>query len=367
MPCRIYLRSDQSVLHRQQFSSNRVTIFAPGWVKEGLKTLGQHLNGVKFDVYESQRGSKNVPEESFTITEDFNEQSLTILQKIARNEEHNVTGVINLSLYEDIKDRKILYSIRDLVRQCIVVGDDTYSKCGGYNCAIESQKKSRVYICDLAALQFQQPYNTGRLVLVQKNEPHKGILDEFIYENVVGEQRQTFEEVLDKWEHGDVATRKRYLRHDGFGLATGNNMSCFIDTQAYCSFVKMDVILSGTAITKMVTTHHPKDKINFKFLKYGTGFFAGRFAYELDRLILFGVLDGLEQLFMKTDVQNVIKCVELPFYKCDPKNAKRIEVLTSKYGIQVVFGNNDALKKSTILNLIVATTNCGDNHAVCGE
>lgn len=366
MPCRIYLRHDQSVLQRQLFSTNLVTIFAPVWVKEGLKTLGQHLNGVKFDVYESHPDpdAEDTIVESFTITEDFNHQSLATLQKIARNEAHNISGVMNKTLYEDIKDPKLLYSIRDLVRQCIIVGVDTCSSCGGYKCAMESQNRSRVYLCDLAALQFQQPYNTGRLILVQKNEHHKGILDDFIYANVVGEQRQSFEKVLDKWANGDVATNQRYLRHGGFGPGNG---PCFIDTKAYCSFVKMDVILSGTAIAKMVTTHHPEDKINFKFLKYGTGFFARKFANELDRLILSGVLDGLEQLFMKPDVLNAIKCVELPFYKSDPKSDDRIKALISKFGIHVVFGNNDALKESTIPNLIVATTNCGDNHTVCGE
>ncbi len=215
MPCRIYLRSDQSVLHRQLFSTNLVTIFAPVWVKEGQKTLGQHLNGLQFDVYESHLDAKDVPVESFTITEDFNQQSLATLQKIARNEAHNVTGVMNKTLYEDIQDRRILYSIRDLVRQCIIVGVDTCSKCGGYKCAMERQNRSRVYVCDLAALQFQQPYNTGRLILVQKNERHQGILDDFIYENVVGEQKQTFEKVLNNWENGDLTTKKRYIRHDG--------------------------------------------------------------------------------------------------------------------------------------------------------
>ncbi|ODN02207.1 hypothetical protein Ocin01_04457 [Orchesella cincta] len=369
MPCKIYLRRYQSLCQRDTHSSQDTTIFAPLWVKEGLTELAEHLKGTTFEVFDSpsysrrDNPSSTQPVESFTINENFNDQSLKILQKVARNESHNTSGVINTSLYSDIKDKRVLYSIRDLVRQCIIVGTDEITKCGGYHCAVERQTKQRVYVCDLAALQFQQAYNTGRLVLIQKEEPYKGILDDLIYEQVVGERKKQFDEIVSSWDSNNKETRSRYIRHDGFGLP--GKGYCFIDSKAYRKFVALDVLLSGLALGEIASKN--EEKLNFKFLKYGTGFFAWKFGTVLNNLILPGVIDGLEHLFMRNDekVKASIKNVELPFYKIDFKSMKRIKEFQAKYGVSIIATSNDALKQTC--GLITATTNCGDNHAVCGN
>ena len=54
--------------------------------------------------------------------------------------------------------------------------------------------KERVLIADLVALQFQRAYNTGRQVIIPKHESLKGLLDELIFENVVGEPKRSFQE-----------------------------------------------------------------------------------------------------------------------------------------------------------------------------
>lgn len=99
-------------------------------------------------------------------------------------------------MYPDITDKSLLYSIRDLVRQCVIVGVDECSQFGGYYDMRLPQPNQRVYLCDLAALQFQQPYNTGRLVLIQESEKFPAILDNFIYENVVREKKRSFSDIL---------------------------------------------------------------------------------------------------------------------------------------------------------------------------
>lgn len=366
MPCKIYLRHDQSILQRQRYSSDKVTIFAPSWVQSALNTLGEQLDGIKFELFENSKSSN--PLESLTITKNFNNQSLTILQKIARNESHNVSGVINTTLYPDITDKGILYSIRDLVRQCVIVGIDQCSYYGGYGCKRSSQPKQRVYVCDLAALQFQQAYNSGRLVLIQECEQYPGVLDNLVYENVVGEKKRSFSEIESNWgKQNDESEqfKQRYIRHDGYGLP--GRGSCFLDTKAYAAFVKQDVILYGLALQKMVSIHHPNDKIHFKFLKYGTGFFAWRFAKILDELILSAVLDGLEELLGRPGM-TMIEKIELPFYKCRPCDAKRLKDFQLKFATEIIFSSNDALQASfSEKGLIVSTTNCGDNHAVCGN
>lgn len=333
-----------------------------------MTKLWGHLKGINFQLYNSKWSPGEVldkPLETFTINE-FNFPSLRTLQRIARNEASNVTGKINTKLYPDINDFRVLCSLRDLVRQCVIVGIDESSECGGYRCPHEKQDKERVYTCDLAALQFQKPFNSGRLVLVQENEEEfKGILDDFIYENVVGEKRRPFPEISSAWKSGDdININDRYLPHHSVG---GDHVSCFFDKKAYTSFVRQDVILSGLGVYKMVKIFYPEDKVNFKFLKYGTGFFGGDFAPTLEKLILPAVLDGVEVLQEKYGVSDVIKCVELPFYASDTESDKRIQAMREKHGMEVRFSTDDALKKGTVKGLLVATTNCGDNHAVCGN
>lgn len=367
MPCKIYLRHDQSIKQRELYSSEKVTIFAPIWVKGALNTLADHLNGTKFEVYdEHNRTNEN---DSVTITNNFNDQSLRVLEMIARNEPSNVTGVINTTLYMDIANKpEVLFSIRDLVRQCVIVGVDECSHYGGYHTSRLPQPKQRVYACDLAALQFQQRYNTGRLVLIQYNDEFRGVLDDVIYENVVGEKKRSYADIANAWEQSqsnDEEIKQRYLRHDGYGIP--GRGSCFLDKKAYAAFVKKDVILYGLALQKVVSRHHPDDQIHFKFLKYGTGFFGGKFATILSELILHAVLDGLDELLNKPKVLDMIKQIELPFFQSKPDDEERLQEFQSKFGIEVLFTKDDALKASQVNGLILSTTNCGDNHAVFGK
>lgn len=90
-----------------------------------------------------------------------------------------------------------------------MVGSDETTHFGGYphnNTRIE-QPNTRVIICDLAALQFQQFHNTGRLVLTQKYESVKGMLDDYIFENVVGERKRKYEDIV---EYAKKDTTQRY-------------------------------------------------------------------------------------------------------------------------------------------------------------
>lgn len=60
---------------------------------------------------------------------------------------------------------------------------------------------------DLAGLQFQQAYNTGRLVLITSDNYGTGLLDDLIFEKVVGEKKTSYEEASRKAGLGD----KRFI------------------------------------------------------------------------------------------------------------------------------------------------------------
>lgn len=99
-------------------------------------------------------------------------------------------------------------------------------------------------------------------VVIGENLP-KGLLDEFIYEQVVKEKKPTIERV--RSDHSG-----RFIECCGV----------FFDSKAYVKFVSNDVVLTGFALHQFAT-----EPLNFKFLKYGTGFFAGPFRLLLERFI----------------------------------------------------------------------------------
>jgi hypothetical protein len=197
MPCRIDLRRDQSSADIPSSTNDGVTIYAPAWVQEGLSILTSSLSGLRFQVHDNiSLGNPSVKGniiEEFTITE---AEPLTLkkLEMIARCEPRNVTGVINYLHYEpDLSNKEVIHAVRDLVRQCVIVGRDETVKYGGYpGGGTPTQQKDPVFIADLSGLQFQQSYNTGRLVLA-KDRRERGILDDLIYQRVVGEGKPSFQ------------------------------------------------------------------------------------------------------------------------------------------------------------------------------
>lgn len=127
-----------------------------------------------------------------------------------------------------------------------------------------------------------------------------------------------------------------------------------------------DVLLSGMALVDTVEKNSPGDRLNFKFLKYGSGFFAQDFVHVVNEHILNGVVDGLERLFHDDRVPSVIKHLEFPFYGEDENSKQRLKLLKEKFGVDYSFSQDDALK-ATIAGLITATTNCADSMAVIGN
>jgi hypothetical protein len=204
--------------------------------------------------------------------------------------------------------------LKDLVRQCVIIGKDKTEFYGGYSCQKVSQKET-VYICDLAGLQFQTPYNSGRLVLIEKN-PIKGFLDDYIFESVVKEKKATFEEMS---ENSDKSERYAKLN------------DCYFDIFAYKKFVINDVILTGKSLNDYVSVN--KHEVNFKFLQYGTGYFAGSDSIRkvLKNNISDAVLDGFEALLSRNQL-DYIKSMEFAFYDFNEEQKSRLLSLCDKYG-----------------------------------
>ncbi len=145
--------------------------------------------------------------------------------------------------------------------------------------------------------------------------PTEGLIDDLIFENIVKEKKLTFDEV------SELSSSERYVK-------LSNN--CYFDSYAYKKFVINDVLLTGIALNDYLSSD--KVEVNFKFLKYGTGFFAGSISTRqvLEQNISDAVIDGFEQLFEKHDSQ-WIKSIEFPFYNFNREQENRLKILCQKF------------------------------------
>lgn len=357
----IYLRYDQSIAQIENDSD--VVICAPEWVQKVLdEQISPWLKGKAF-TFNDIKGKKII---GFTVGEKV---TLQQLEMIARNETVNTSGKIDKKAYQNtgLSDEQI-YAIKDIVRQLVIVGKDKVNSYGGYNSreqVLDADKREEAYICDLIGLQFQQPENTGRLVLIgQPGVLPKGGVDNVIYENVVGEKRPDYSTCKND--------KERYLE-----VVTANKQILYFDKKAYCAFVANDFVLTALSLEKNAQKRGDKNNIDFRFLAYGTGFFAvagwiksgDTFNAITKALILYGIKEGLETLFRDhKDKLNNIKRISLPFYD-NSKDAQDIRdeiiKLCQENGMDCEFNQEDALKPKE--GFTTATTNCADPHAPTGN
>ncbi len=127
--CKIQLRYDQKISDIGNFKNPEITLYAPRWIYEGLQTLGQRLDGTQFEIYDS---SSKIVTPGFKLSSPL---TLLELQKIARNERSNTSGRIELANYHPALEDNLdeIISLKDFVRQTVIVGKDTTTHYGGCN------------------------------------------------------------------------------------------------------------------------------------------------------------------------------------------------------------------------------------------
>lgn len=105
---KVYLRHDQTVEQMGSFLDQNVRIYAPKWVEECLKTLATELDGVTVEISDPKK--QEVTLEFFTITK--NSMTLKTLQQISRNEPSNISGIYNMSLYQNLEKHELIIALK---------------------------------------------------------------------------------------------------------------------------------------------------------------------------------------------------------------------------------------------------------------
>jgi len=358
MVIHVKLRHDQNLVSPSpKFPT--VKTYCPKWISPILTLLWKELQNEEIWLH------GNSPRRNTIVKSKISENpDLIQLQQIARNENLNVSGGINFAQYEKLPVPVIL-SLKDLARQCVTIGLDETTHYGGYpRLAARTKQDSKVIICDLAALQFQKEYNTGRHVIIQQSESDKnntkGLLDEELFQEVVGEKKQYFKDIKEY----DM-NRYHFVKSYEFG-------NCYFDSLAYYAFVKSDVLFVLHALSSFAESSH-LENIVFRFLKYGTGFYAGDFGHLMEGKLIEAIVDGVEDFCKSqsgTHDLKFLRRVELPFYpEVTPGSEleQKIKGIEEKYNLEVIVTQLDCLKTSNLDNSeLLATTNCGDSHAPFG-
>ncbi|MBS0290323.1 MAG: hypothetical protein JSS07_09875 [Proteobacteria bacterium] len=338
----------------------QVKAFAPAWVEKALEKIAPKFYGTKFEIGSYINDNFEPSGKQYEIKQ---KMTLIDLIAIARNERANTNGIIKYAQYPGISNETII-ALRDLAKHCVMVGKDIATHFGGFPGGEPQELNQEVYICDLPGLQFQQLDNTGRHVLIsQEGDFPKGALDDEIYENTVGEKKFTLEKAQQD-------TQSRFL--------TGKfkDKAVLFDTIAYQAFIMQDFILAATTLNAQAKSAAPQAELNFKFLKYGAGFFLngleGEAKNKLSENLAIGVLKGIQQLLkLSPESRSQIKRIELPYYR-ETNNQrldeilKEIETLCTKNGLEFASTKDDMLAQ-TSKKYKTATTNCSDPHAPFGN
>lgn len=305
-------------------------MYAPRWVCSMLAELGRHVPRA-VELCDARGGRRRV-----RLGDPLGLRALVMLSRL---EPSNGSGRIDFGLYGGV-GRDVVYSIKDLARQVVTVARDRTTGYGGYPRGDVVEQESDVFVADLVGLQFQQRHNSGRLVLLSADGQPRGVLDDEIFRRVVGEPRRTYAQAA-------ADTSGRYVRCGRGEL---------FDTHAYRAFVAGDFVLSCIAVSARAAG----TRVNFKFLQYGTGFFAGDYGSEVRQNIVPGVLAGLRR-FLAMRVDDAIASFEFPYYE----HSREVEELCREHGVGCVFGRWDALRQRG--SLMTATTNCANGHAMAGN
>jgi hypothetical protein len=357
-----------TIKNRRQYqavSNPNVFISAPEWVKQALQTLVPKLEGTVIHF------------EDGTIHTIGKEISLKELIWLTRVEQVNTNGIILKNQYTDI-DMSVVRSLRDLVREVVIVGDVVAKSYGGYPSETDwttGERKpteiplhppQQVFVCDLPGLQFQKPENTARIFSVLSKpaalatEQGEPTIDDAIFQAVVGESKATYQQCQqdssDRYEKVRLHSQEQYF-----------------DTLAYRRSIAKDFIKAATTLNAAAERSNVHN-LCFKFLQQGMGYFAETSDFHMGKSVLHkyigqGILDGLKALIAEGyDFRN-IKALELPFFPAGAKNEailKEIESLCNNHHIKF-FGRtfDDALYPRP--GYTIATTNCGDPHANAGN
>lgn len=302
-----------------------------------------------------------------------NEQDLNArhLQMLARLEQVNTSGAMNVDLYNGLLNADQVARIRCLVKATNTASLVTVQAYGGYGCGRTIlPEPMRAIVIDQSGLQWQDDFrNTGGLFFYPENYhdprlPHNYLrFQNEMYHTMYGEERPG------QPTHGQSAP-VRWGHIDGF-----------IDLKQLADGIEVEFLQALDAVVRQGNSELSAEAcINFKYLKAGMGFFAAglngpTIPRDLERARLKGIEQALSNIIaqpehIKRALLGKVGRLELPFSDSNDPAIRhllqRIESLVTTLELQ--WGGTPMedvyMPRAGYVN---ASTNCGDPHAMTGN
>ncbi|MBS0288780.1 MAG: hypothetical protein JSS07_01925 [Proteobacteria bacterium] len=280
-----------------------VSIVAPFYVPRLLKKLSPHFINKTFKIGNSQR--------TWQIKA---QMTLLDLVALARNS------------VNDFSNLEALAALNELAALCAIAGKDTATHYRKGSLATRTALNQEVYILDMPTYEFFQHAmireNTSQFLWT--------LLDNEIYENVVGEKKPTFAQAKKE-------KTNRFIEFD---------KTILFDTKAYHAFIAQSFMLAIRAL-HTATEENPQ-ALNLKFLNNNI---PVAFSDEMNDAILLhygmGILKGLKQFDENPHNLSCIKRLELAPCKETNTELKRvyelIQFLCKKNNIEFACTQEDVL------------------------
>jgi len=313
------------------------------------------------------------------------------LHILARNESVNCDGIMKLELYDGLLDDNEIAQLRCLVKATNLVSVASARSYGGYtgypnpDNIKNLDQSQKVIIIDQSGLQWQGDHrNTGGLFFYPTN-PND--------DNLSGGNPVEYK----KWQSDMFKAMYQRKRPDECSTnsieVTWKGVKGKVDLGQLALGIKEEFLQAFASAINSSDLAGRDEKIYFKFLKAGMGFFAEGIGVEYHPVIreaicnarLEGICDALLELSAripkgiapeeKTEIAKKIfkkvEVIELPFSGDDGSQQLRDKIKTLVIDLGLKYQDpteNDALKRhQNYKDYIIATTNTGDPHAFAGN
>ena len=317
------------------------------------------------------------------------------LQVIARNESINTDGIMNIDLYNNALSVKEIGTIRCLVKGTTVAGL-TYPIQTGKDTKTVLPTPKLAIVIDQSGLQWQfSIYNTGALFFYIDLRRHK--LTDNIQQGTttftdkqitIGEYIQ-WQKDMYKVMYGVIRPQKP-TNPQKFTFTPGTPgfvLNGFMGDDLKLGF-KTEFLQAFHAVHNISKKDDSITDIEFRFLKAGMGFFSQCITLasntkdkkHIAKSRLEGIIDAINELEHDNIIKHTkIRSVTLPYLtdkddngiELDEKN-KFTELLALSKNIHLAnflfnSGQIDAFATPADSKVTLATTNCGDPHAMTGN
>jgi hypothetical protein len=366
----------------KQSLESKIKIYCPDRILEAFQELLKDKKEILGSTIKNPYDDSGI-----IIPDDHKDLTAYHLHILARNEGYNIDGIMNVKLYEGLLDTNEIAKLRCLVKASNLVSVTSAKAYGGYpkgNPIIKLIQPEKVIIIDQSGLQWQGDHrNSGGLFFYpDDDDQNKKNLSGGDYDKYKKWQEDMFGVMYQRQRPKEISENSMNVIWKG--------VKGKIDLDQLAFGIKEEFLQAFSSAVNSSDLLDEDERIYFKFLKAGMGFFADGIGAQdtntdesrgIRKARLEGIRDALKELKAripkatlldeKGKIFKKVKVVELPFSASDGDQTLHTEIRNLVESLGLIYQKptiDDAIKRNpAFADHIIATTNTGDPHAFAGN